>query len=371
MHKLPQSVETGAMSLWESPYAPALTEVLGILNEKTLKALAITATANRLLPVNKKEATELILRYTNSLARLFSYKKMTSQVLIDYLHKKKVPMRIGASKTELIDIVREELEKSIKTNKPDRNDYLTPFRTTSKAQDSSVRKRGAIESPLLCPPSSSTSLTLTTNKNAAVNLSVNAAVENMSLDVHMRDSRNVTTSQSPHPWPPSPSMNLHLNTSGTTVSLDVQQTCGGGGEISEVFARDFCQWFYTMVNRLQPEAVHLPGDSLTVDAFVANSSVDVYLYSGQKVVEKHAVGQEDAFTTLRDTLLECGVCFAPNTDKGPCCEMSKFGMVKLQCSGTLHRCQALVGVFEQEFGLVRCPDGRWKVMVLKLNLKQA
>lgn len=82
------------------------------------------------------------------------------------------------------------------------------------------------------------------------------------------------------------------------------------------------------------------------------------------------MGQQDAFTTLRDTLVECGVCYSPNMESGVQCEMTSFGMAKVLCCGTLHRYEALVGLFEQEFGLVRSPEGRWKVMVLKLNLKQ-
>lgn len=175
-----------------------------------------------------------------------------------------------------ISIILSLQEKSIKTNKSESNtsESLTPDTETSMAQDSSFQKRLATISPSPRPP--------------LPNLSVNTVAENASLDVVLRDSKNVTTSQSPQLWPPSLSANVQLTTNGTTRSLDVQQrdggvVSGGGEEISEVFAKEFCQWFYTMVNRLQPEAAHLEGDSLTADAFVANSSVDIYLYSGQKV----------------------------------------------------------------------------------------
>lgn len=87
-------------------------------------------------------------------------------------------------------------------------------------------------------------------------------------------------------------------------------------------------------------------------------------------MEKHALGQQDTFTTLRDTLMACNVCFAPDMTSGVSCEMSGQGMAKLQCRGTLHRQEALVGVFEQEFGLVVCPEGSWKVAVLKSNFRQ-
>lgn len=55
------------------------------------------------------EAIEIILLYTENLSRLFSYKRMTAEVLMEYLHRKQVSVPHRASKLELIKVVQGEL----------------------------------------------------------------------------------------------------------------------------------------------------------------------------------------------------------------------------------------------------------------------
>ncbi|XP_063849144.1 uncharacterized protein C3orf38-like [Scylla paramamosain] len=125
-----------------------------------------------------------------------------------------------------------------------------------------------------------------------------------------------------------------------------------------------------MLNRLQPQGVVQVGDTFSSDVFMANCTMDIYLY-GAINTDKHATGQNNAYTLLKNVCTDFQLMFVPEIDSGVRAEMSQHGLVKLYCVGTLHQGETFIGVFEQEFGLVKCPQGGWKILMTKLSLKQA
>ncbi|XP_047739197.1 uncharacterized protein C3orf38 homolog [Hyalella azteca] len=141
--------------------------------------------------------------------------------------------------------------------------------------------------------------------------------------------------------------------------------------MSDEFGQDFCEWFYTMINRLQPCCANQPGDTLRPEVFCGNCSVEMYLVDGGNVEQCRASGSVETERTIRELLKRLGLMFMPNTKGGMQVRRSSHGMIQLFCCGTIHYNDSFVGIFEQEFGLVASPvDKSWKISYTKVNLKK-
>ncbi|MPC36613.1 uncharacterized protein E2C01_030077 [Portunus trituberculatus] len=324
------------MTLKQSPYASGITELLLTLDSSHLYQLASTATNQHLIADSKKEAVDIILRYTENLERFFSYKRITCQVLFDYLHKKKVPLRVGESKQEMIQRVKKEWEKK-QNAKP----------VTKSVSLPNTKKNQIVNSfPVAVPQRHRSNTELNVNYSGASNAASTTAI------------------------------NLNLTTQDVQLSVKLTHGSGGGGGggggvvRSDVFAREFCKWFFVMLNRLHPQGAAQAGDNFSPDVFMANCTMDIYLCDTNNT-EKHATGHNNAYVLLKNVCTDFRLMFVPHIDSGVRAEMSQHGLVKLYCLGTLHQGDAFVGVFEQEFGLVKSPQEGWKIMMTKINLKQA
>ena len=63
-----------------------------------------------------------------------------------------------------------------------------------------------------------------------------------------------------------PSNNLRTNNTTPRAPIKV---------MSDEFSKDFCEWFYTVLNKLQPECSHQQGDNLEPDIFYSNSKIEI------------------------------------------------------------------------------------------------
>lgn len=171
-----------------------------------------------------------------------------------------------------------------------------------------------------------------------------------------------------------PSINFHMSHTLPSTNFSIAcafQTTSRTAVRSDQFAVEFCEWYFKMVNRLQPQCSHFIGDTFNQEIFFHNSSVDVYLI-GSATCERHGQGQATVFQMLRDTFAEFKLLFSPNLSSGIQAHKSSHGIVIIFCCGMLHCGNSCVGIFEQEAGLARSPvDGSWKIMYIKLNLKQS
>lgn len=141
--------------------------------------------------------------------------------------------------------------------------------------------------------------------------------------------------------------------------------------MSDQFSIDFSEWFYTMLNRLQPECSQQRGDTLRPEIFFSNCKVDMYLVEGDRTEHQSAEGNLLCNTLIRKLLTNLKLLFTPNLDGGLQAKKSSHGMIQLFCCGTLHSQSSFLGIFEQEFGLVMCPVGKvWKISYTKINLKK-
>ncbi|KAK7073820.1 hypothetical protein SK128_019205 [Halocaridina rubra] len=301
------------MPLTESPNEKDIREFLKLLGSNAVMSLAKTATSNKLVPCSLNEAIDIVMLHTSDEARLFSYRLIDCKYLYEYLHCKKAPVVEKATKSQLIDSVQKLWKEKRETN----NKELVPRN----------------EQNISCSSGQSST-------NEDVTYSTNVTI-----------IANKT---------------LQIFTGGYSCGIPNISSIR-----SDAFSRAFCDWFYSMVNRLQPECAHQNGDNFRSSIFFDNCSVDVYLV-GRLNDEEHSYGADDSFALMSRIFKAHHLLFSPNLESGVQAYKSDHGMVKVLCCGTLFEGNKFVGIFEQEFGVVNCPtDDVWKIMNIKLNLKQA
>ncbi|XP_037782657.1 uncharacterized protein C3orf38-like [Penaeus monodon] len=316
--------------LLKSPYEPLVQELLGGLEPDALRGLALTATNNRIHPTNCKEAIEIILMHTEDLGKFFSYRRIKAQVLFVYLHHHKVPVNAHSSRTQLAVAVQQFWMKRLNGGSTLTNPKR---RSNDKIQEQA--------NP--CHPVPPDQLQVVSRQNQAP-----ACLEVVSQENENVKNRQVAT----------------LNNEDTLAQIELTKKVK-----SDDFARVFCEWYYSMINYLQPVCSHQPGDTFRESVFCCNSSVDVYLI-GSVREEKHATGQANSYTLLREVFGQTELLFSPNLSSGIQAQKSEHGMIRIFSCGTLHKVNSFVGIYEQEFGLVFCPvDRAWKIMYTKINLK--
>lgn len=244
------------------------------------------------------------------------------------------------------------------------------------SEQSAVKRKASSEPEAKCP--SGTRSKISSDKVGADGVSSDTIIDtlisdraksytNLKVDITMSNVVERMTSAD------SQAVSLKMKTNLNASLLDVEKLTQSTVTVmkSDEFTRDFCEWYYIMVNRLQPQCAHLLGDTFRKEIFYSNSFTDVYLI-GQTSVERHAKGGDNTFVLLRDTFIEFGLLFNPNLENGTQAHMSSHGMVVILCCGSLHHDNSFVGIFEQEFGLVCSPvDRAWKIMYIKINLKQS
>lgn len=308
------------MSLYNSALKTAAEELLQEFNDEELKSLAKTATNNRITPETKKEAIDAILLHTPDVKRLLSYKRITSQKLFQYLHKKKIAIKGDANRSQLIKTIETQWEVC----KNQENDY-----NNKRKNNSNIIEKANMKS----------------NLDLDVDLTSNKHIKQSATNIEeIQSVRNIEASQS-------------------IVNIPAQR--------SDEFSCEFCRWFYTMINRLQPECINQIGDNFREQIFSSNSTVSLYFLS-EPYKELHGNGRVEAFNLFKNAVCEYRLLFSPNLESGTGAEKSPHGMVKVFCCGTLHQGSAFIGIFEQEFGLVYSPaDQAWLIMNTKVNFKHS
>ncbi|XP_063596750.1 uncharacterized protein C3orf38 homolog isoform X2 [Penaeus indicus] len=327
--------------LYKSPYASQVRRFLQDLDFEVLKSIASTATERKIEVTTKKEAIDVILLHTSDLERFFSYRRLTSDIFYKYLftlqmkdRKSVIPMK--SSRTEMIFTIKDLWSKDVgKAQTPLNN------RQTVYAVERPVENRQtvyAVERPVekKNPP--------VTERAAPIN--VTNIFHNISVGVPTESNFRFTVETS------------IPSTSSTSMR-------------SDKFAKDFCEWFYKMMNKLQPICAYKEGDVFGEQVFVGNSSVHIFMTTNE-VVERTGTSQSGAYHLLKNTLLEFELLFSPNMESGLQIIRGEHGTVKVFCCGNLHKHNTFIGIYEQEFHLVLCPiDRRWKILCTKLNLKHA
>jgi len=138
-------------------------------------------------------------------------------------------------------------------------------------------------------------------------------------------------------------------------------------EIDEM-ARQFTNWFYSLLNQCQLGMEHFwPDCSMCL---VSSSESDCSESDCSKLEIKNSAA--DVVQLIWDTKARNNLHFNPNVShEGVQGRTDVHGLVMVLVCGTLHQQDRCVGIFEQLFGLIRDPSAcnNWKIKYTNLNLK--
>ena len=77
-----------------------INELLSRMSAQDLQSLAQTVTSKQLVPETSSEAISMIILHTERAAELLDRKKITKELMFEYLHFKSVPIKSEAGKIE-------------------------------------------------------------------------------------------------------------------------------------------------------------------------------------------------------------------------------------------------------------------------------
>ncbi|XP_048396551.1 uncharacterized protein C3orf38-like [Stegostoma tigrinum] len=132
---------------------------------------------------------------------------------------------------------------------------------------------------------------------------------------------------------------------------------------------EFCKWFYQLLNSQNPLL-----EEQSKDWGPQHFWEDVILKFSYRTSEQQMeVYTGAAMVSLRLLALtkEEHLYLNPNlTNSGLKCIHSPHGLVIIAVAGTIHRQAVCLGIFEQIFGLIRCPnsENNWKMKFVHLKI---
>uniref|UniRef100_A0A669PBY3 Chromosome 3 open reading frame 38 n=1 Tax=Phasianus colchicus TaxID=9054 RepID=A0A669PBY3_PHACC len=132
---------------------------------------------------------------------------------------------------------------------------------------------------------------------------------------------------------------------------------------------EFCQWFFELLNSQHPLGVKSE-ETWGPQHFWENAKMKFCYNTVEKNVEEYD-GAEMVSLRLLSLVKEEYLLFNPNlTADGLKCAMSRHGLVLVAVAGTVHRGNVCLGIFEQIFGLIRCPirGNTWKIKIVDLKI---
>lgn len=132
---------------------------------------------------------------------------------------------------------------------------------------------------------------------------------------------------------------------------------------------EFCQWYFELLNSQHPLGVKSE-ETWGPQHFWENAKMKFCYNTVEKNVEDYD-GAEMVSLRLLSLVKEEYLLFNPNlTADGLKCAMSRHGLVLVAVAGTVHRGNICLGIFEQIFGLIRCPvrGNTWKIKIVDLKI---
>ncbi|XP_036914904.1 uncharacterized protein C3orf38 homolog isoform X2 [Sturnira hondurensis] len=133
--------------------------------------------------------------------------------------------------------------------------------------------------------------------------------------------------------------------------------------------KEFCHWFFELLNSQNP--FHgPPQDEWGPQHFWHDVKLRFYYNTSEQNVIDYQ-GAEIVSLRLLSLVKEEYLFLSPNLDsRGLKCASSPHGLVMVGVAGTVHRGNTCLGIFEQIFGLIRCPfvENTWKIKFINLRI---
>ncbi|KAM7132296.1 uncharacterized protein C3orf38 homolog isoform 1-T1 [Molossus nigricans] len=132
---------------------------------------------------------------------------------------------------------------------------------------------------------------------------------------------------------------------------------------------EFCHWFFELLNSQNP-FLGPPRDEWGPQHFWHDVKLRFYYKTSEQNVIDYQ-GAEIVSLRLLSLVKEEHLFLSPNLDShGLKCASSPHGLVMVGVAGTVHRGTTCLGIFEQIFGLIRCPfvENTWKIKFINLKI---
>ncbi|KAH0624954.1 hypothetical protein JD844_032907 [Phrynosoma platyrhinos] len=132
---------------------------------------------------------------------------------------------------------------------------------------------------------------------------------------------------------------------------------------------EFCQWFFEILNSQNP-LIGQSQDEWGPQHFWDDVILKFCYNTSEQNIEEY-LGAELVSLRLLSLVREEYLFLNPNLNAGGLrCTVSRHGLVVVAVAGTVHRNTCCLGVFEQIFGLIRCPfrENTWKIKFVNLKI---
>uniref|UniRef100_A0A8D0GA85 Chromosome 3 open reading frame 38 n=1 Tax=Sphenodon punctatus TaxID=8508 RepID=A0A8D0GA85_SPHPU len=133
--------------------------------------------------------------------------------------------------------------------------------------------------------------------------------------------------------------------------------------------KEFCQWFFEILNSQNP-LLGPAQEEWGPQHFWEDVKLRFCYNTSEQNTEEYC-GAELVSLRLLSLVKEEYLFLNPNLDaSGLKCAISCHGLVVVAVAGTVHRGTSCLGIFEQVFGLIRCPirQNTWKIRFMNLKI---
>ncbi|KAK6179395.1 hypothetical protein SNE40_011767 [Patella caerulea] len=322
--------------------------ILKKLPKRDLISLKDTVTKGQITVEDSNEAIKVIISYSNTPNSLFKRKKIVRDYLFQYLHENGIVVSVQSDKQHLVNKIL-ELWKSDLTNS---QDCLMQDDDSNSGEGDNSQKHTTTTTTPLQP--------VTIIQNTHINIHVVQGDQNIVDGSHLTLPDPVPVyqnNQSCHPINQSNGDKCMNNSSSAT---------------DQVLAETFVRWFYKMMNSQNPSMNETPEDfgphhfwndvRLRLLTVASNSENSAEQFEGCEMVSHRLLA-----ITKEELLL-----FNPNISaEGVRSKKDPHGLLAISVCGTVHRGNDCLGIFEQDFGLIRDPrfENNWKIKVTALNFR--
>ncbi|XP_060626607.2 uncharacterized protein C3orf38 homolog [Anolis sagrei] len=134
-------------------------------------------------------------------------------------------------------------------------------------------------------------------------------------------------------------------------------------------AEEFCQWFFGILNSQNP-LIGQSEDEYGPQHFWDDAKLKFCYHTSEENIEEY-FGAELVSLRLLSLVKEECLFLNPNLNTGGLrCTVSPHGLIVVAVAGTVHRDTCCLGIFEQIFGLIRCPfrENTWKIKFVNLKI---
>uniref|UniRef100_A0A803K8R2 Chromosome 3 open reading frame 38 n=1 Tax=Xenopus tropicalis TaxID=8364 RepID=A0A803K8R2_XENTR len=160
-----------------------------------------------------------------------------------------------------------------------------------------------------------------------------------------------------------------FNGQNSVPSQDKSNDTSHSGSLDcQLLGEHFCRWFYPLLNSQNP-ILGCEKGYWGPQHFWENTVLKFAYRTTQESTEEYCGAQMASLRLLALTREE-RLLFNPSIDTGGLkCAISRHGLVVVAVAGTIHRDNQCLGIFEQIFGLIRCPvTASWKIKNVNLKI---